>query len=377
MTDYISSQTDVRALPSKARLYRAWDARTPGLCVYVQPTGVKRWFYEYRDADGKRQAFRIGDAETMAPAEARRRVKKLGTDPQGEKRRRREGAIKRHQGALQTFLDGEYRTHYLEHQRSGSASYERIRTAWAPLLSRDMAKLTVMDIERVRRARLKAGVSPQTLNRDWSALRALLNVARKKYGLLDTVPEVEALKTADDKRVRYLDDDERARFLAALADSDPHVQAIVRTAYWTGLRRGELFGLTWRDIDFVHGRITVRAATAKTATTRHLPMHPELRAVLLEWQGRGEHAGLVFPSPVTGKRLIDIKRAWGTLCRRAGIVDFHFHDLRHDFASRLVMNGTDLQTVRDLLGHRTIAQSEKYAHLSPGHHRAAMDALTG
>jgi len=240
-----------------------------------------------------------------------------------------------------------------------------------------MATLTVLDIERVRRTRLKAGVSPQTLNRDWSALRALLNVARKKYQLLDTVPEVEALKTDNDARVRFLDDDERSRFLAALADSEPHVQAIVKTAYWTGLRRGELFGLMWPDIDFVHGRIVVRAATTKTASTRHLPMHPELRAVLLDWQGKGEQTGLLFPSPVTGKRLVDIKRGWKTLCRRAGIENFHLHDVRHDLASRLVMNGTDLYTVRDLLGHRAIAQTEKYAHLSAGHHRAAMDALTG
>jgi integrase len=137
------------------------------------------------------------------------------------------------------------------------------------------------------------------------------------------------------------------------------------------MRRGEALALDWRDVDFAGGRITVRAENAKTARTRHVPLHPALRAVL---EPVAAKEGLVIASP-KGGRLADPKTAWAGLMARAKISDFRLHDLRHDFASRLVMAGTDLLTVRDLLGHTTIALTERYAHIAPDRHATAVAAL--
>ena len=83
----------------------------------------------------------------------------------------------------------------------------------------------------------------------------------------------------------------------------------------------------------------------------------------------------MFPSPVTGKRFDNIKRSWEALRQRAGLPDFWFHDLRHTFASNLVMAGENLYTVKDLLGHSTVQMTERYSHLAPEHKAAAVEKL--
>jgi site-specific recombinase XerD len=83
----------------------------------------------------------------------------------------------------------------------------------------------------------------------------------------------------------------------------------------------------------------------------------------------------VFYDPKSGKPYQDVKRSFATACRRAGIKDFHFHDMRHTFASHLVMAGVDLTTVKELLGHKTLTMTLRYAHLAPSHKVKALDIL--
>jgi integrase len=195
------------------------------------------------------------------------------------------------------------------------------------------------------------------------------------------------LEVEDDKRVRWLgqrdaheehDRGERERFMAALNRAPDYLQIITHTALMTGMRRGEIFSLTWGEVDFERDQITVRAHTSKTAKTRHVPIHADLKARLQTWKKTKKGAkptDLVVPSPVTGARLDSVKKAWAALCSDAGVVDFHLHDCRHDFASRLVMRGVDLYAVRDLLGHSSVKLTERYSHLAPEVHRAAIEVL--
>lgn len=85
----------------------------------------------------------------------------------------------------------------------------------------------------------------------------------------------------------------------------------------------------------------------------------------------------VFYDPFNGKRYKNIKHSFRHACRRAGIVDFRFHDLRHTFASHLVMAGVDLRTVQELLRHKTLTMTLRYSHLSPAHKVKAVDILDG
>ena len=143
----------------------------------------------------------------------------------------------------------------------------------------------------------------------------------------------------------------------------------------TGMRRGELFSLTWENIELKQRTLTIEGEDAKSGKTRHISLNDDAFAVLLAWRNQTDSKGLVFPSPVTGRRLDNIKRSWGTLVKDAKLENFRFHDLRHSFASKLVMAGVDLNTVRELLGHGSIEMTLRYAHLAPEHKAAAVALL--
>jgi integrase len=104
-------------------------------------------------------------------------------------------------------------------------------------------------------------------------------------------------------------------------------------------------------------------------------MNGEALAALREWHTVTDSTGYVFAGRVKGERLLDVKTAWAPVVKAAALVNFTFHDLRHDFASRLVMQGVDLNTVRELLGHAEIKMTLRYAHLAPAHKAAAVAKL--
>jgi integrase len=133
----------------------------------------------------------------------------------------------------------------------------------------------------------------------------------------------------------------------------------------TGLRRGEVFNLKWVDINFQRMILTVVGATAKSGSTRHIPLNKEALATLEGWKKQSpSDAGHVFIGK-NGGRFDNVCTSWETVLSDAGIREFRWHDMRHHFASMLVMNGVDLNTVRELLGHGDIKMTLRYAHLAP------------
>jgi len=154
-----------------------------------------------------------------------------------------------------------------------------------------------------------------------------------------------------------------------------HLRPLVLLLLHTGIRFGEACALTWRDVDLTGALLTVRGATAKSATTRHVPLNETVLKALKAWTPKGADAdAYVFPGRKAGK-LTDIKTAWKELLAHIDgkpIANFRVHDLRHTFASKLVQAGVDLNTVRELLGHRDITMTLRYAHLAPEHRAAAV-----
>lgn len=226
--------------------------------------------------------------------------------------------------------------------------------------------------------------------------------------MIDTHPlgrKVKPLKLDSPGMVRYLSDDEERRLRNALRERDTlirarrasanqwrsardlallddlfgkayadHLEPIVLLTVNTGLRRGELFNLQWRDINVPGRMLTVRGAGAKSGETRHIPLNNEAHDVLKCWQEQSKGDGYVFPA-ADGGRLDNVKKAWTGLLDAAQISNFRFHDLRHHFASRLVMAGVDLNAVRELMGHADLKMTLRYAHLAPEHKAAAVAML--
>lgn len=155
-----------------------------------------------------------------------------------------------------------------------------------------------------------------------------------------------------------------------------YLTPLVLGALNTGLRRGELLQLRWRDVDLTRKILTVRGEGAKTGQTRHVPLNTEATDVLAKWKPAvAEPEWFVFSGGAATTPLTEARKAWTRVITEAKVRSFRFHDLRHTFASKLVMAGVDLNTVRELLGHRKMSMTLRYAHLAPQHKADAVEKL--
>jgi integrase len=175
----------------------------------------------------------------------------------------------------------------------------------------------------------------------------------------------------ENARTRFLSEEEEASLLACCG---PQLAPLVVTALNTGFRASELLSLTWSDVDFRRGVVTVRAGYAKNGEARSVPMNDTLTMVLKSGTLHAAKGDQVFCNQ-HGQPYRSFRTAFEYAVRQAGIQDFSFHDLRYTFASRLVMAGVDLPTVKELLGHRDITMTLRYAHLSTDHKQAAVKKL--
>jgi integrase len=353
---------------------------------------------------GKKET--LGRADALTPAKARELAKGVvgdiahGRDPQAERRKRKAGT-------LREFLDQQYAPWAEANRKTGAQTVTRITRAFpAALLNRPIAELTSFQLEQWRTKRRKAGRLDTTINRDLDALRGVLSKAIE-WGLITEHPMqgVRAARVDAIGRLRYLSPAEEQRLRAALDTRDEarrdgrtrfnawraergyktlpevtgypdHIAPITLVALNTGLRRGELLGLTWGDVDLGANRVTVRGDSAKSGMTRYVPLNSEARNVFTAWRGPADRTSrdLVFPGP-QGEQMFSLKTAWQKVATAANLKDFTFHDLRHTFASKLVQAGVDLNTVRELLGHADIKMTLRYAHLAPEHKAAAVAKL--
>lgn len=150
----------------------------------------------------------------------------------------------------------------------------------------------------------------------------------------------------------------------------PHLKPIVIVALNTGMRRGEIFNMRWDQVNFPAGVIHIERS--KNGERREIPMNEYLVNTLQEMDRSGEY---VFPSK-NGLPFNNVKRSYKRALKDTGITNFRFHDLRHTFASNLIMAGIDLATVQDLMGYKSIQMTMRYAHLSPDHRQKAVSILS-
>lgn len=241
-----------------------------------------------------------------------------------------------------------------------------------------LCEITPQDIERYRAARLKK-VTKATINRVLTTLSSLFNRAIEwGKGEKNPMAKIKTFKLAN-QRVRYLEKEEINKLLAEIDrltlankhDQYTHLKPIVIVALHTGMRRGEILGLKWHDIDI--NRDIIHLYNTKNGEKREVPMNEIVRKTIIAVP-KNPKSPYIFCGK-NGEPYGSIKKSFSTACEKAGIINFRFHDLRHTFASQLVMSGVDLNTVRELLGHKSIDMTLRYSHLSPDHKKRAVDVL--
>jgi integrase len=201
-----------------------------------------------------------------------------------------------------------------------------------------------------------------------AALSHAFTTAVNEWGWLEDTPMRKVKKPTPSRgRVRFLDDDERAKLLTACKESTSEcLYLCVVLALATGMRQGELMGLQWQNVNLKGGYLILHET--KNGERRRVPLSGLALSLLKDHaKVRRLDTPLLFPSSTKPQQPIELKKAWLTALERAGINDFKWHDLRHCTASYLAMNGASLAEIAEVLGHKTLAMVKRYAHLSDGH----------
>ena len=223
---------------------------------------------------------------------------------------------------------------------------------------RTFASLTPADINKYIYANEARGIAPATTNRQLVVLSRVINVCRTKWGL--HAPDIQPLKYRQrepDGRIGLVNDKDRIAIENAAA---PHLRLAMQIAYYTGLRRGNILGLLWSDIDPVHHTITVKVKDASVTGGRtHTAFVPEaLQNILAQTPRTSDHV-ITFK----GRPVADLKKAWQAACRRAGIPagKYRFHDLRHASGTAVVRATQSLYAAQIHLGHKNPKMTQRYA----------------
>jgi integrase len=217
------------------------------------------------------------------------------------------------------------------------------------------------------KAKRRVEVSDTTVNRELACLKTMLNKA-VEWGKLDKNPAARVKKFKEPPaRERILTREEAGRLIDG---ASPELRPVLITAIGTGMRRGEILGLRWTDVDLIRGFITLD--TSKSGRGRKIPLSGAVAAALGAVPHRGDY---VFWNPETRTHIKDVKKGFRTALQAAEIKGLRFHDLRHTAASKMVEAGVDLVTVSKILGHASIQMTMRYAHPTPEALRLAVNRL--
>jgi integrase len=219
-----------------------------------------------------------------------------------------------------------------------------------------------------------------SVNRELMIFRVCLNFAVRE-GFLQTNPftKCSVISTADETaRTRTLSFDEEKRLLAALeyrnkqnVQTIVHIKPVVVAAIDLGARRGELFKLLWKDIDFENRIAHIRAENTKTQTARFVGLTDRLHEILSKLWSKSPKQLEMRVFGITN----NISKAWKTALRVAEIEDLHFHDLRHTFASRVIASGVHTTIAMHLTGHKQLSTFQRYNNVSVESARQAANKL--
>ena len=267
-------------------------------------------------------------------------------------------------------------------QARGTLSTESIGKTRVKVQTKDAAGKAVTTT--VVKDRVRA---PATVVRYMAALSHALNTAVTEWGWLEKSPMVGVKKPkVDNERRSFLSDEEIQRVLTAAKESENRfLHTIVLLALSTGMRQSEIMTLRWRNVLVEDGAdmgLLVMEKT-KNGDARTAPLAEDAFTAVMTLRdkaiknnaGRVPAGQLLFPSDTVDNKPVEIRKAWETCRKRAGLDDFRFHDLRHTAGSLLAMSGASTREIAEVLGHKTMAMAKRYSHLTQKHLGSVVAAM--
>lgn len=349
-------------LPDKRR--RVYDSKHKGLTVYVSPSGGKT-FYCVVKVDGRREEIRIGDASAVTIEAARTRAAEIindiarGTNPAEQKRQKK---------AEMTFADL-FSEWVKESKAKGKKSIAKDQANFRLHLG-TIAKKKLSEIERqhIRALHQKIGTASgiYQANRVLALIRAMFNFGIKTLDIPNLGNPAAGLKMhREESRERRLHSDEMPRFFEALAaEENPDMRDYVMLSLLTGARRSNVMAMHWNEVNLERRTWTIPGTKAKAGDNITVPLTDAALEVLQARAEANGTQGWVFPGPGKTGHLVEPKKGWQRLLRRAGIEDLRLHDLRRSLASFQIDAGVSLAVIGKGLGHHSTQTTAVYARLA-------------
>lgn len=338
--------------------------------LFEKKVGSGIWWIQYFDADGRRHREKAGRRSAATSLYQKRRTEIL----EGKKLPPLRNAP--------TIKFDEIAKDALEYSRSHKISCEddeiRMKHVTKEFGDRSIESIKPQEIERwlnrmTRTVRKEVmPLKPATLNRYRALLSLVFRIAIENGKAQTNPARLVRPRKENNAVIRYLSTEEEQKLREAIQEQCPHHLPELDIALNTGMRQGEQYGLTWERIDFDRRLITIQRS--KHGDPRYIELNDSAINALRRAQSLANDSPHVFLN-CYGEKLSKPRDWFEPAIKKAGVQKFTWHCLRHTFASRLVMAGVDLRTVQELMGHKTIQMTCRYAHLAPKHRLAAVQRL--
>ena len=319
------------------------------------------------------EAKRLGKG-AITLSEARQEAQKVREEQVAEEARIQASLV-----TLNEFWEQVYQHNRTHKKASTNKSEDGFFKNWLQpsLGNTPLVQITAEHLDKVKNSMIAQEKSPRTIQYTMAVFSQVWHSAESR-GIVSGTPPTQKVKLPklDNRRMRFLTKDEAHGLLEALKDHSFILYAQALLSLSCGLRAGEILSLTWSDIDLENELINIR--DPKSGKNRHAYITDGVRAALQELAADKSQNRLIFPSSVgtiSAQISKDFQRIVNALHLNDNIADDRqkvvFHTLRHTFASWLVQAGTPIYTVANLMGHSTIAMTQRYAHLAPEGNRAS------
>jgi site-specific recombinase XerD len=349
--------------------------------VFEKVSGSGIWWIQYFDTDGRRRREKVGTRGNAIDLVRKRKNEALAGKKLPEKLRAR--AV-----TFQQLADAA-----LEYSRTEKGSYQHDIYRMAPM----SAHFGQRTAESILPEEFEGWLNDQAEKREWSVatknrytalLKLTYRLAEKNRKVKVNPARLLRMPKEDNATVRYLNQYKplptKVQYLKGCETEEDRLRAAIRTDYpnhllefeialATGMRRSEMYRSTWPNVDLEHNILTV--PRSKHGETRHVTLNSAAKTMLEFLREKGSGSEYVFLSMRNNEPLTGNRHWFEDAVKKAGVKNFTWHCLRHTFGSRLASRGIDLRKIQELMGHKTLAVTVRYTHLSQPDLRAAVEQL--